>query len=351
MKRKEFLKKSMFAVAGGLFLPRILQPVFGQPILRDLREAFNNKTVVIINLAGGNDGLNTVIPFTNDLYYQFRPNIGIPAENVLPISENLGFHPELSELYSSWELDKLAVIENVGYGAQNLSHFRSTDIWRSGSNSQEVISTGWIARYIEHILSDVHSNPPDDPPAFQIGNSNTLQLTGEVGMTGVLVDDPETFYQLVNETYDNPTNNGNPTLTVGRQEVEYIRQISSLSFNYAAVIQSASTTGQNTVNYTNNTPGKYLKIIAKLMSGGLYSPFYLVHHGGFDTHDDQLNRQETLLDRLSVSMTSFMTDLENQGLADDVIVMTTSEFGRRTYENGAFVLVRWVVVVVSGVCL
>jgi len=335
MNRKEFIKKSMFAVAGGLFLPRILQPVFGQRVSRDLREAFNNKTVIIVNLSGGNDGLNTVIPYSNDIYYQLRPNIGISPQNVLPISEDLGLHPQLSELYETWQLDKLAVIENVGYNNQNLSHFRSTDIWRSGSSSQEVLSTGWIARYIEHVLTDIHSNPPMDPPGFQIGNSNTLQLTGEDGMTGVLVDDPETFYQLVNETYDYLTDDINPILTAGLEEVAYVRQISTLSFNYADVIQAASLNGINTVSYTNNTPGKYLKIIAKLISGGLYSPFYLVHHGGFDTHDDQLNRQETLLDRLSVSITSLMTDLENQGLADNVVIMTTSEFGRRPYENGA----------------
>lgn len=336
MNRKDFLKKSMFALGSGIFLPTILKPLWGQPISQDLREAFNNKTVVIINLSGGNDGLNTVIPFTNDLYYQLRPNISIPTNSILPVSETLGLHPELSELHSAWEMNNLAIIENVGYNAQNLSHFRSTDIWRSGSNSNETINTGWIARYIEHIISDIHSNPPLDLPAFQIGNSNTLQLTGEDGMTGVLVDDPETFYQLVNETYDDPADIGNIVETAGSQEVDYIRQVSTLSFNYADVIQEASVNGQNTVNYTNNTPGKYLKIIAKLMSGGLYSPFYLVHHGGFDTHDDQLSRQGTLLDRLSVSMSSFMEDLQNQGLGDDVIVMTTSEFGRRTYENGAF---------------
>jgi len=336
MKRKDFLKKSMFAIGGGLFLPRILQPLFGQPNFRNLREAFNNKTVIIINLSGGNDGLNTVIPYTNDIYYNLRPNISIPPTDILPISENLGFHPELSALHSAWESDNLAVIENVGYDAQNLSHFRSTDIWRSGSNSQEVISTGWIARYMEQVVADIHSNPPLDPAALQIGNSNTLQLTGESGMTGVLVDDPETFYQLVNETYDEPTEGENPVETAGSNEVDYIRQVSALSFNYADVIQEASLYGQNTVNYTNNTPGKYLKIIAKLISGGLYSPFYLVHHGGFDTHDDQLSRQETLLNRLSVSMASFMEDLANQGLDNDIIVMTSSEFGRRTYENGAF---------------
>ena len=335
MKRIDFLKKSLFAIGGGIFIPRMLQPLIGQQLHRDLSEIFNNKTVVIINLSGGNDGLNTVIPYTNDIYYSLRPNIGISDSLVLPISNTLGLHPEMATLHGAWNQDKLAVLENVGYNMQNLSHFRSTDIWRSGSDSNDVINTGWIARYIESIISDVHSNPPIDPPAFQIGNSNTLQLTGDDGMVGVLVDDPETFYELVNETYDPPSDGGEPVITAGSQEVDFIRQVSALSFNYADSIQGASSNGQNTESYANNTPGKYLKIIAKLISGGMYSPFYLVHHGGFDTHDDQLSRQEILLERLSTAMTTFMTDLQNQGLENDVIVMTTSEFGRRSFENGA----------------
>ena len=133
-------------------------------------------------------------------------------------------------------------------------------------------------------------------------------------MTGVLVDDPETFYQLVNETYDDLSNGENDLNTYGKQEVEFIRQISTLSFNYADVIQSASLNGQNTVNYANTSPARDLKIIAKLISGGLYSPFYLVHQGGYDTHDNQLYRHDILMNNLSSSISSFITDLHNQGL-------------------------------------
>ena len=335
MKRIDFLKKSLLFAGSSLVLPRFIHPIIAQNSQRTLRDAFNNKTVVIINLSGGNDGLNTIIPYTNDIYYQLRPNIGIPADQVLPLSESLGLHPNMSSLMPSWNNGNLAVLENVGYSAQNLSHFRSTDIWRSGSNSSEVISTGWIARFIEEILPDVHSNPPEDPAAFQIGNSNTLQLTGNGGMPGVLVEDPETFYQLVNETYDDPTLDENFEMTAGREEVDFIRQISALSFNYADVIQEASVNGQNTESYANNTPGKYLKIIAKLISGGMYSPFYLVHHGGFDNHADQPENHAGLLERLATAMATFKTDLQNQGMDEDVLVITTSEFGRRTFENGA----------------
>ena len=335
MKRIDFLKKSLYAIGGGILLPKLLHPLFSRQNFFNIRDAFNNKTVVIINLSGGNDGLNTVIHYTNDIYYQLRPNIAIQDDIVLPISNSLGFHPDMTNLHSAWSQDKLAVLENVGYNSQNLSHFRSTDIWRSGSDSNEFINTGWIARFIETVLPNIHINPPLFPSALQIGNSNTLQLTGTDGMTGVLVDDPETFYQLVNETYDTPTDGLQPEETLGSQEADYIRQISAMSFNYADVIQEASINGQNTENYANNTPGKYLKIIAKLISGGMYSPFYLVHHGGLDTHADQLSDQASLLERLSTSMTSFMLDLQNQGLENDVIVMTTSEFGRRSFENGA----------------
>ena len=336
MTRKEFIKKSLMAFGSLMFLPRIVYPLLGQRTIRNLQDLFNNKTVVLINLSGGNDGLNTVIPYSNDNYYNLRPSIGIDPSSVLALNNDLGLHPELSELYDFWQLNKLAIIENVGYNSQNLSHFRSTDIWRSGSNSNEVVTTGWVARYIEQVVQDIHTNPPQYPSAFQIGNSNTLQLTGNNGLTGVLVDDPETFYQLVNETYDDLSNGENDLNTYGKQEVEFIRQISTLSFNYADVIQSASLNGQNTVNYANTSPARDLKIIAKLISGGLYSPFYLVHQGGYDTHDNQLYRHDILMNNLSSSISSFITDLHNQGLHENIVVMTTSEFGRRPFENGAF---------------
>ena len=336
MNRKDFIKNIATITGGGLLIPRFLHPLLGQNMQSNLRESFNNKIVVIVNLSGGNDGLNTVVPYTNDIYYNLRPNIGIPSNNVLSLTNSLGLNPSMGTLHNLWSTNNLSVIQNVGYSNQNLSHFRSTDIWRSGSSSNEIISTGWIARFIESVVPDIHMNPPYNPIAFQIGNSNTLQLTGQNGMTGVLVQDPETFYDLVNETYDEPILDENTESTAGRMEANYIRQISALSYNYANVINQASINGTNTVDYANNTPGKYLKIVAKLISGGMYSPFFLVHHGGFDNHSNQNTYHPGLLERLSDSIGSFSQDLYNQGLDDNVIIMTTSEFGRRTYENGAF---------------
>ena len=336
MNRKDFIKNIATISAGGFLIPRFMQPLISQDMQSSLRDSFNNKIVVIINLSGGNDGLNTVVPYTNDAYYNLRPNIGIPSNNVLPLTSSLGLNPAMQTLHNLWGSDNLSVIQNVGYSNQNLSHFRSTDIWRSGSNSNEIISTGWIARFIESVMPDIHSNPPDNPIAFQIGNSNTLQLTGQDGMTGLLVEDPETFYDLVNETYDEPVLEEENNDTAGKREVNYTRQISALSYNYANVVNQASSSGINTVDYANNTPGKYLKIIAKLISGGMYSPFFLVHHGGFDNHSNQNTYHPGLLQRLSDGIGAFGQDLYNQGLDENVVIMTTSEFGRRVYENGAF---------------
>ena len=216
MKRIDFLKNTLLMTGGGLIIPQFIHPLLAKYRQTSLRDAFNNKTVVIINLSGGNDGLNTVIPYTNDLYYQLRPTIGIPQNDVLPLTDTLGLHPDMTSMIPLWNNDKIAIMENVGYTSQNLSHFRSTDIWRSGSNSDEIILTGWIARFIEEIIPDVHSNPPEDPVALQVGNSNTLQLTGNNGMLGVLVEDPETFYQLVNETYDDPIIGDNQDCPIDR---------------------------------------------------------------------------------------------------------------------------------------
>ena len=122
-------------------IPRFLHPLLSQNMQSNLRESFNNKIVVIVNLSGGNDGLNTVVPYTNDIYYNLRPNIGIPSNNVLSLTNSLGLNPSMGTLHNLWSTNNLSVIQNVGYSNQNLSHFRSTDIWRSGSSSNEIIST------------------------------------------------------------------------------------------------------------------------------------------------------------------------------------------------------------------
>ena len=146
MKRRQFLKNSLGLGLGSMLIPRWFHPLLA--ISDHLRDRGQNRILVILNLGGGNDGLNTVIPFEDDEYYNLRPTIAIPQNELLPVTETLGLHPALAPLMDLWNDENMAIIQNVGYDQQDLSHFRSTDIWRSGSDVDQIISTGWVAGWL-----------------------------------------------------------------------------------------------------------------------------------------------------------------------------------------------------------
>lgn len=332
--RKEFIKLSSIIAGGSILIPRWLYPFISNSNNLDLlRNSFNDKIVVVVNLNGGNDGLNTVIPYQDSNYYSLRPDIAISNDSVLPITSDLGLHPSLTHLANYWNQGKLCIVENVGYSNQNLSHFRSTDIWQSASNSSQTINTGWIARILEQIYPDHTDNLPEIPMALLQGTTNNLLLTGEQGITGIQVDDPSSFLDLVNSTYYNSHDNIIPD-TSGGDELQFVRNIDNTAFEYAEYIQNVADSGSNTMDYANNPLSIQLSSVAKLISGGMYSPFYIVYQSGYDTHSDQINRHGILMSDLSLALSNFYNDLENQGLADKVVIMTTSEFGRRPYQNG-----------------
>ena len=334
LSRKEFIKLSSMAAAGFFLIPKWLHPFFKHGSdLNFLRNSFNDKILVVVNLNGGNDGLNTVIPYQNQNYYNLRPDISIPNDTVLPITDQLGLHPSLTHLANFWNQGKLCIIENVGYNNQNLSHFRSTDIWQSASDSEQILNTGWIARILEQIYPDHAENLPEIPMALLQGTTNNLLLTGEQGIAGIMVDDPSNFLYMIDSTYYDSADNVIPD-TAGGDELQFIRNIDNAAFEYAEYIQNASDLGINTMEYADNSLSIQLSSAAKLISGGMYSPFYVVYQGGYDTHADQINRHGQLMSELSFALHNFYNDLENQGLSDKVIVMTTSEFGRRPYQNG-----------------
>lgn len=332
MKRKDFLKSGLAVSVGGMMIPRWIHPLLAQTEI--LREPNLNRVLVMINLGGGNDGLNTVVPFGDDEYYNHRPSVSISPGDVLALNDNQGLHPNLAPLMDLWNDGKMGIIQNIGYDNQDLSHFRSTDIWRSATDVDVILNTGWVARYLETIYNDYISNPPINPLALQQGSSNSLLLTGENGVPGVIVDDPSIFYALVGETYESEYDY-NPPETLGGDELSYIRQIDTNSFNYAEVIQSASELGTNTVEYPNTYLGTQLAIIARLMSGGMYTPFFMAHHYGYDTHANQLNDHGNLLSDLAGSISAFQQDIANLGIDKEILTMTTSEFGRRPFENGS----------------
>ncbi len=346
MGRRDFLSRALQMSAAGLIVPSFLQTkeaLAKNSPLWNLSNAYGGgtdhtlggKTVVMIQLKGGNDGVNTVVPYTDPSYTQIRPTISIPTEELHLIGGNVGLHPSLGPIKNLFDQGKAAVIQGVGYPEMNLSHFRATDIWMSGSSSDEFLETGWLARFLEGMFPNFPNELPPHPYGIQQATQHRIPLQGDRGQTGIVVENPESFYGLVLDSYAG-TFDDKLRPTRGGREVGYVRRVDQETFGYAEAIEAAAESGSNTLDYPNHHLGRQMEIIARLISGDLGTPVFIASRGGFDTHGNQLERHAEILDQVATSIAAFMQDLENQGLADDVIVMTVSEFGRRPEENGGF---------------
>jgi uncharacterized protein (DUF1501 family) len=342
MKRRDFIKRALQFSASGLIVPSFMRKGgILSPLTALAEEAatgaapFAGYTLVLVNYTGGNDGLNTVVPVTDPNYYAARPTIAVQPDDAVLIDPDTGLHPSLAPLLSHYTAGKMAILQGIGYDDMNLSHFRGTDIWFSGATHDETIRTGWLARFLERIFPEFPDILPEAPFGLQQALTHRIPLQGDRGVTGVVVDNPDTFYELVNANYEGEWDDELPD-TRGGEELEFIRTIDRETFEYAAAIQDAAENGQNTVVYPASNLGFQLEIVAKLISGGLATPIYLTAEFGFDTHAGQVGTHNQLLASIGQSIAAFLSDLSNQGLDERVIVMTTSEFGRRVNENGGF---------------
>lgn len=333
MKRRDFLARCCGAGAGLLSARSVWWPLSAHALVGAAPPA--RRSLVMIVLEGGNDGLNTVVPGTDPLYYSLRPDVAIPANQLLGLGGGTGLHPQLAPLMGLWNEGRLAIVRDVGYPEPNLSHFRSSDIIFSASGSQEVLETGWLARWLESWNPTFPAILPDDPLALQQGLSAGLLLQGDRGVTGVVVDNPSSFYWLVNSNYNGPFAD-TPPMTRGGGELGYVRQIDRASFEYANAIQSAAEGGANQVTYPSTWLGDQLSVVAKLINGNMRTPVYVTAHGGFDTHASQPDNHPQLLQELAEALAAFIADLKAMGRYEDVAVMTVSEFGRRVEQNGTF---------------
>lgn len=354
MKRRDFI-----SAASSLMVPLVLDGfgvksmAKGSALVRSLRQtaALNNdRVLVIIYLGGGNDGLNTVIPLEYySAYNQLRSNIAIPESSVLKLAGNAatGFHPVMTGMRSLYDEGKLAIINSVSYPNPDQSHFRSTDIWMTGVDASQYSTSGWAGRY----LGDRYPGYPDgypneqmeDPLALQIGQITTPTLLGPEQSLGVTIQDPNTFYQLIGEA-STETEGPLPCCDAG-ELVSYIRQKQVLAVGYASEIKAAADAGRNLAVYPDasqkNELADQLKIVARLIHGGLKSKIYYVELGGFDTHSGQVGTTNTegvhaqLLKKLSDAIYSFQNDLKLQGIEDKVLGMTFSDFGRRANSNAS----------------
>lgn len=336
--RRDFLSATGILGAGSMLLGNIgLKAFQPTPLMAALANGSNDRILVLIRLDGGNDGLNTIIERGNSHYYNLRPTIGIPDANLWALSPEYGMPLATNALQPLWENGMMKVLFNVGYPEPNYSHFRSYDIIASGSDSDVVVNTGWMGRFLDNEYAAFLETPPTVPPALQIGVQTDLVFRSDAANMALAVSSPQEFYQIAQtgQLYDTSLLGNSPR----ELELAYVRQTANAAFRYAQTIKDAYSRGKNQVNYPeNNYLAEQLAIVAKLIKGNLGTKVFMVHIGGFDTHAEQLDYHLSLLQNLAESVKAFYDDLAyggNQELPKNVLGMTFSEFGRTIYENAS----------------
>nr|BCX01929.1 MAG: hypothetical protein KatS3mg041_1975 [Bacteroidota bacterium] len=334
MDRRSFLRK---AGMGTIALPVVFGdlPVFAfryNALLRALGLLETDRVLVLVQLNGGNDGLNTLVPYEDSLYYQLRPTLAIRPDQVLPLLPGLGLNTALEALRPIWDEGDLAIVQSVGYPNPNLSHFRSTDIWLTASDGATVLDTGWLGRYLSRQYPEFPDVLPSDPMAIQIGLGASLAFHGPNGEMVTSLSTPDEFYSLVGE---GSVNRGVFPDTPAGKELQFLHTVYEGTYQYASVIKRAADRVQNRASYGADSLSRSLAIVARLIAGGLSTRLYLVQQGGYDTHALQANTHTNLLRTLAGAVRAFYEDLRALGCADRVVLMTFSEFGRRPRENGS----------------
>jgi uncharacterized protein (DUF1501 family) len=304
----------------------------------------NDNILVVIQLFGGNDGINTITPYEWDKYYTlYRPNLHIPEKSVTPISKDLGMamHPNLKigvkeGMLGLFKAGKLSIMSGIGYNNPNYSHFRSTDIWLSGiipNNDSTPLKSGWVGRYFDKYSTNLR---PVDPYCIQIGDNPSLMFLGETNEKAIVLENAEEFYTQAKSVEANKVEaNGGEYF---KQEFSYINELGSQVNSYSTVIKKAFDKGRNMEGYTSKPLSDQLKLVARLIDGGLKTKVYFVELKGFDTHSTQGGLDglhSRLLGEVSEAISSFQSDIEKLGHAKKVVGITASEFGRRPYENGS----------------
>lgn len=323
IKRKQFIQVGSLATAS-LMLPKFLKAFETRTLVPQ-----GNKVVVILQLSGGNDGLNTVIPITNDIYYKSRPRLGIEKNKALSLTDEAGLHPALTGFKELYDDGSLGIINNVGYPNPDRSHFRSMDIWHTASQSTEYWNTGWIGRYL-----DAQCNGCDKPTqAIEIDDVLSLSMKGE-HLKGIAVKDPRRLYGTANEKFfrDVMKNHGSPE---GEQPVDYLYKTMSETLSSADYIFKQSKLHPTNAQYPATDLGNSLKTIASLIFSEINTKVYYVSLGSFDTHIGQEGQQQRLFTQMNDAIKAFTSDMKANGRFNDVMLFTFSEFGRRVSQNAS----------------
>lgn len=362
--RREFLRTSVLGGAMAWTVPAFLSNTFSALSANAADSPVQTATgkdstiLVVLQMAGGNDGLNTVVPFSNDFYHNARPRLRLDPKDVLKLNDSVGFHPSLAGFKSLYDGGNLAVIQGIGYPNPNRSHFRSTEIWQTASDSEKFEKYGWLGRYFDNTC-------PGCDPAVGISIGNQMpQAFAAKTPTGVSLQNPQTYrflasgrgaagseesYRKLNESDEGMTmdttgaaadaNSGGSITSISGttphtgSALDFLERTAMDAQVSSDKILAVSNKVQNQAEYPQSQLANSLKLVARLIGGGMPTRIYYVSQGGYDTHTNQLNTQQRLLKELGDSVKAFVEDMKAQGNMSRVLVMTFSEFGRRVAEN------------------
>jgi uncharacterized protein (DUF1501 family) len=322
--RKTFLQHAGLASASVL-IPKFLHGLGASPFGEI---GTSGKTLVIIQLSGGNDGLNTFIPYRNDLYYKLRPDIAIASQSALPAGGDMAFHPATKPLLDLFQSGEMTVINNVGYPNPDHSHFRSMDIWTSASDSHEYIETGWIGRWLDSVCT----TGCQSHLALETDDLLGRALKGQ-SVKGISTSHPERLYRAAMDPFTTDLAALHAGTGVDNRAYLYktlAETTSSVDYLYR---QSKIYKSSNT--FPTTAFGNRMKLISELICSGCETRVYYISLSGFDTHANQLNGHERLLKMLADSVQAMITELKANNRFRDTLIMGFSEFGRRVKQNGS----------------
>lgn len=320
--RRSFLQSGSLATAS-LMLPKFLKAF--EP--GNYKVEKGNKVLIVLQFSGGNDGLNTIIPVTQDEYFRSRPNLHIPAAVAHKLTINAGLHPALTYFKELYDQGELAIMNDVGYESPDRSHFRSMDIWQSASESNEYLTSGWLGRY----LDEQCKNCDLPTQALEIDDVLSLLLKGN-DQRGLALRNPKDLYSSNSRKFFKSLSHAH---VHGEETVDYLYKTMTDTINSADYIYEQSKVHNSTAVYPASKTGRSLKTIASLVLSDINTKVYYLSLGSFDTHAGQAFKQNKLFEELNEAISAFVKDMKHNNRFDDVMIMTFSEFGRRVAENAS----------------
>jgi uncharacterized protein (DUF1501 family) len=324
--RREFIKVTGTAIGGLVLIPHFLKAIpLNNQELKDGKDDLEN-ILVVIQLSGGNDGLNTFVPYGDSAYYDIRGNLAIPKDQLFKVDNNMGWHPAMKGFSEMMQDGNLSVIQNVGYPNPDRSHFRSMEIWQTASDANQYLNTGWLGRYLDATCTD----KTDVLKGLNIDTVDSLAMQGN-SFHSIALQNPDLFEKQIKGM--NPI----ADIASGNSNLDYVRKLAISAFEGSDQIKTAieKTSSYKMADYPDSQLAKNLYWISRMIKGNLESKVYYTSFGGFDTHANQLNAHHTKLEQVSKAVKYFYDDMKSSGLLNRVTVMIFSEFGRRVTPNGS----------------